>query len=420
MQHKDMGLVNRVFDEKTLSELAGGFHGIGHVRYSTTGGSYRENAQPLVTKYVKGIISIAHNGNLVNALDLRNELEQKGSIFQTTSDSEVIVSLIARERLVTPSIETAVVQAMKKLRGSFSLVIMSPKKIIAVRDPDGLRPLCIGKLENSYVFASESCALDAVGATFIRDVLPGEVVIASEDGLTSITENCGKPSSVCVFEYIYFARPDSIIENVSVYESRKMAGKILAEKFPVEADVVVPVPDSGIDAAIGYSHATGIPYGMGLLKNRYVTRTFISPTQAERVEAVKIKLNVIKSVVEGKRVVLVDDSIVRGTTSKRIISMLRAAGAKEVHMRISSPPFLHPCYFGTDVPSAEALFAHNYTHDEMCKILDVDSLVFIGVEDLPNLVPEKAGTFCKGCFTGSYPIPMESHSTIKEGFKIGQ
>lgn len=404
--YKDLGLVPEVFDEPTLKRLGGGQMAVGHVRYSTTGGNSRENAQPLVMKYAKGTIALAHNGNLVNAYELRQGLEEGGAIFQTTNDTEVIAYIIARSRLRTPSIESAVVESMKVLRGAYTLVLMSPRKLIAVRDPSGFRPLCIGSLGNSVVFASETCALDAIGAKFVRDVRPGEVVVATEDGLTSITEHCGAKRSLCVFEYIYFARPDSIVDGVSVHLSRREAGRCLARKYPVEADLVVGVPDSGLDAALGYAEQSGIPYGMGFIKNKYVGRTFIQPTQDQRDTSVRIKLNVLSSAVKGKRVIMVDDSIVRGTTSARIVSLLREAGATQVHMRVSAPPFTNPCYFGTDIDSRDNLIACKMSIPEICSSIGADTLGYLGIDDLEQLtLGEKIG-LCKGCFTGSYPVDV--------------
>lgn len=399
---KDMGLVNEVFTPESLEGLKGDI-GVGHVRYSTAGASTRENTQPLVLNYVKGTLALAHNGNLINAIDLRKELEYTGAIFQTTIDTEVIAYNIARERLNVANVESAVKNAMCKIKGAYSLVIMSPRKLIGARDPFGFRPLCIGKRENCYILSSESCALDAVGAEFVRDVLPGEIVTITKEGIKSDTSMCQKHIANCIFEYIYFARPDSNIDGVNVYNSRIIAGKILAQTHPVDADIVVGVPDSGNAAALGFSLESGIPYGMAFVKNSYVGRTFIKPKQSARESSVKIKLNVLKDVVKGKRVVMIDDSIVRGTTSERIVSMLKSAGAKEVHVRISSPPFLHPCYFGTDVPSDDQLIAHNNTVEQICEMLGADSLGYLSVERLGEIVGDNQG-FCSGCFTGKYPL----------------
>jgi amidophosphoribosyltransferase len=404
--HKDLGLIPEVFDEATLKSISGGDIAIGHVRYSTTGGNIRENAQPLVMKYVKGTISLAHNGNLVNAYELRQELELNGAIFQTTNDSEVMAYVIARNRLKTRSIEQAVVESMKTLRGAYSIVVMSPRKLIAARDPNGFRPLCMGRLGGSVVFASESCALDAIGATFDRDIEPGEVVVVSDGSVTSIKEHCGGKSSLCIFEYIYFARPDSNIDGESVHLARQRAGELLAKAYPVEADLVVGVPDSGIDAALGYAHGAGIPYGIGFIKNKYVGRTFIQPTQGQRNTAVRIKLNALANAVRGKRIVMVDDSIVRGTTSAHIVSLLRDAGATEVHVRVSSPPFRNPCYFGTDIDSREKLIACRLSVEEIGKEIGADSLGYLDAADLDKLAPNSKCGFCKGCFTGNYPIEV--------------
>ncbi|MCI9669698.1 MAG: amidophosphoribosyltransferase, partial [Oscillospiraceae bacterium] len=349
--HKDIGLVPDVFNRETLEKLGRGNMAVGHCRYSTTGTVNAVNSQPLVVRHCKGALAMAHNGNLVNAAQLRQDLEMNGAIFHTTNDSEVISYIITQERLKSKSIEDAIEKAMDKIKGAYCLIIMSPKKLIAVRDPNGFHPLCIGKTEKGYVFASESCALDSIGAQFVRDVEPGEIAIADETGLRSIRTHCGRPSSLCVFEYVYFARPDSVIEGVSVHAARRKAGALLYRQNPVEADVVIGVPDSGLDAALGYAQESGIPYGVGFVKNRYIGRTFIQPTQGERENAVHIKLNAMKETVCGKRVVMVDDSIVRGTTSARIVKLLRDAGAKEVHFAVSSPPFLNPCYFGTDIDS---------------------------------------------------------------------
>ncbi|SDB03437.1 amidophosphoribosyltransferase [Butyrivibrio sp. INlla16] len=402
--HKDMGLVNEAFNHEIISGMHGDI-GVGHVRYSTAGSSTRENAQPLVLNYVKGTLAMAHNGNLVNAPELREELAYTGAIFQTTIDSEVIAYHIARERLNTPNVEGAVANAMKKIKGAYSLVIMSPRKLIGARDPNGFRPLVIGKRDNSYILASETCALDTIGAEFIRNVEPGEIVtISPEKGIES---NLQMTNSVkhghCIFEYIYFARPDSVLDGVSVYESRIKAGRFLAMDSPVEADVVVGVPESGNCAALGYSMESGIPYGQAFVKNQYIGRTFIKPGQKSRESSVQVKLNALKNAVEGKRVIMIDDSIVRGTTSDRIVRMLRDAGATEVHMRVSSPPFLWPCYFGTDVPAREQLIAYNRSIDEICKIIGADSLGYLREERLSELVNNKFD-ICKGCFTGDYPI----------------
>ncbi|MBC8536784.1 amidophosphoribosyltransferase [Feifania hominis] len=413
---KDIGLVPDVFTEPVLNRLTGHM-AIGHCRYSTTGNPTRENAQPLVTKYVKGTLALAHNGNLTNSNKLRRELEHSGAIFQSTNDTEVITYVIAKERLHTKTVEEAIENAMDHLEGAYSLVIMSPQKLIAARDPDGFRPLCMGKLENSYVFASESCAIDAIGATFIRDIDPGEVVVVDEKGPRSLRRHCGKKPSICIFEYVYFARPDSVIEGASVHQARQEAGKYLAIEHPVEADIVVGVPDSGLDAALGYAKQSGIPYGIGFIKNRYIGRTFIQPTQGQRETSVRIKLNPLASAVKGKRVVMVDDSIVRGTTSKRIVNSLREAGAKEIHMRVSSPPFLNPCYFGTDIDSRDKLIANNHSLQEIRRHLGVESLGYLSIENLRKIPVGAKCHFCEGCFTGKYPIDVDEDDQSKNIFE---
>ena len=407
LSHKGMGLVNEVFTEEHLSQMKGDI-GVGHVRYSTAGGSTRENAQPLVLNYIKGTLGLAHNGNLINAPELRRELELGGAIFQTTIDSEVIAYHIARERVKTKNVEGAVANAMKKMKGAYSLIVMSPRKLIGARDPYGFRPLCIGKRDNAYILTSETCALDTIGAEFVRDVEPGEIVtITPKDGIVSDRSMCldpdsGEKTGRCVFEYIYFGRPDSHIDGISVYNSRLKAGKYLAMDSPVEADLVVGVPESGNVAALGYSMQSGIPYGMAFFKNSYVGRTFIKPKQSSRESSVRVKLNVMREAIEGKRIVIIDDSIVRGTTSDRIVRMLREAGAKEVHMRVSSPPFLYPCYFGTDVPACDQLIAYNRSLEEVREIIGADSLAYLQLDRLPQLA--EGLPICDGCFTGKYPL----------------
>ena len=402
---KGLGLVNEVFDEENLNELRGNL-GVGHVRYSTAGGTRAENAMPLVLNYVKGTLAIAHNGNITNAVELRHELEYTGAIFQTTIDSEVIAYHIARERLNVKKVEDAVKRAMKKIKGGYALVIGSPRKMIGVRDPHGLKPLCIGRRENTYFLASESCAVAAVDGEFVRDVLPGEVVSFTRDGMESDLSMAVDPvrQARCIFEYIYFARTDSTLDGVNVYHARITAGKALAESYPVEADLVVGVPDSGLVAAKGYSEQSGIPYGMAFHKNSYVGRTFIKPKQSQRESSVKIKLNVIEEVVRGKRIVMVDDSIVRGTTCANIIKMLKKAGATEVHVRISSPPFVYPCYFGTDVPSNEQLIAHSHTTEQIRELIGADSLGYMEIGKLRSMVDGLA--YCDACFTGRYPMEV--------------
>ena len=400
---KGMGLVNEVFNSENLSKLHGNI-GVGHVRYSTAGESIPSNAQPLVINYVKGTLMLAHNGNLINANELRDELAYTGAIFQTTIDSEVIAYLVARERINAKTAQEAVTNAMKKLRGAYALVISSPRKLIGARDPFGFKPLCIGKRDNAYILASETCALDTIGAEFVRDVLPGEVVTIDKDGIKSDTSMClpKAKEARCVFEYIYFARPDSNFDGVSVYHSRIMAGRFLAMDSPVEADIVVGVPESGNAAAMGYAMESGIPYGTAFVKNSYVGRTFIKPQQKSRESSVRIKLNVLKEAVCGKRVIMIDDSIVRGTTSDRIVQMLKDAGATEVHVRISSPPFLYECYFGTDIPSRDQLIAHNRTIEEINEIIGADSLGYLRVERLKEIAGGLG--ICTGCFDEKYPM----------------
>lgn len=403
--YKGMGLVNEVFTQDNLEPMHGDI-GVGHVRYSTAGASTRENAQPLVLNYVKGTLALAHNGNLINAMELRKDLEYTGAIFQTTIDSEVIAYHIARERLNSNSVEEAVGRACQKIKGAFALVVMSPRKLVGARDPYGFKPLCIGKRDNAYILASETCALDTIGAEYVRDVLPGEIVTITPEGGIQSDLSLALPKEKearCIFEYIYFARPDSHIDGVSVYASRIKAGRFLAMDSPVDADLVVGVPESGNAAALGYSLQSGIPYGTAFVKNGYVGRTFIKPKQAQRESSVKVKLNVLKEAVAGKRVVMIDDSIVRGTTSARIVSLLKNSGAKEVHVRISSPPFKHPCYFGTDIPSEDQLIATGKTVDEICKIIGADSLGYLEVDRLSEMICGGTG-FCDACFTGNYPM----------------
>jgi len=413
--HKDLGLVAEVFTPQVLQNLGSGNMAIGHVRYSTTGAPQVMNAQPIKVQHKKGNMAIAHNGNLTNSDELREKMEMEGCIFHTTSDTEVIAYTITRARLTEPSIEKAVERAMFVLKGAYSLVIMSPRKLIAARDPKGFRPLCMGKIGDAYVFASESCAFDSIGAEFIRDLEPGEIVVAAPDAngkpiLTEIKTHCGGKKHLCVFEYVYFARQDSVIEGESVHVARKRAGRLLALSNPVAADVVIGNPDSALDAALGYAEESGIPYGMGIAKNRYIGRTFIQPTQNQRTASVAIKLSPLKATVNGKRVVLVDDSIVRGTTTKHIVHKLRECGATEVHLRISSPPFRCPCYFGTDVDSVDNLIANKYTVEQIAKELGADSLSYLSVEDVRRIAEVDNAEFCVGCFTGEYPVepPQDS------------
>jgi len=401
--HKGAGLVNEVFTREALMKMPEGKMAIGHCLYGSVGNA-SENIQPLLINHLKGAMALAHNGCLTNALEIREELEQKGMIFHTSSNSEVIAYAIIQERVRCGSIEEAVRAAMKVIKGAYSLVIMSPSKLIAARDPQGIRPLCMGTLGEDVVFASESCALNAIGATFERDIEPGEVVVVSKNGVKSYKPEQKEETGLCVFEYIYNARPDSVIDGASVHEARLQAGAFLAQEHPVDADVVIGVPDSGLDAALGYARESGIPYGIGFIKNKYIGRTFIQPTQKERQDAVRIKLNVVSATVKGKRVVMVDDSIVRGTTSIPIIKLLRDAGAKEVHMRLSSPPFIRPCYFGTDVASVENLIAANHTVEEIKEIIGVDSLGYLSVEACDKLAKGCGLKLCKGCFTGEYPV----------------
>lgn len=404
---RDTGLVNEVFTDERLAALGKGNIAVGHVRYATTGSDSKQNAQPLLINHHKGRMALAHNGNLTNSLELRTALEARGSIFHTTTDSEVIAYTIVQERLRCGSIEDAVAAAMDTLEGAYSLVIASPSKLIAARDKHGFRPLCMGqRSDGTVVFASESCALDAVGARFVRDIAPGEVVTVSAEGMKSDRRRCGlAPKRLCVFEYIYFARPDSVVDGASVCLARQRAGAFLAAAHPVEADVVIGVPDSGLDAAIGYAKASGIPYEIGFTKNKYVGRTFIAPTQGERDAGVNIKLNPIRAVVAGKRVVLVDDSIVRGTTCRRTVQLLREAGAREIHMRVSAPPFIAPCYYGTDIDSAENLIANHHSVTEIARIIGVDSLGYLSLAEAALLTGEDTG-FCTACFSGEYPTAV--------------
>jgi len=412
---KDMGLVPDVFNDITLQQLKGTM-AVGHVNYSKGNGGFRESAQPMVREYKKGTLTIANNGSLINAAELRNQFEANGAVFHGTSDAEIIANVIAKERISSHSAEEAVNKMMKIIKGSYSMIVMTPRKMIGCRDPYGMRPLSLGKLDNSYILSSETCAFDAIGAEFIRELEPGEIVIISGDKVTSIRDNVTDNRNICIFEYIYFARPDSVIEGTSVYEARKNAGKVLAQEHPVEADLVFGVPDSGLCAAIGYSEESGIPYGYGLIKNRYIGRTFIQPEQSERQNMVKIKLNVLADAVKGKRVVMVDDSIVRGTTIRNIVRMLKEAGALEVHVRISSPPFMHPCYFGTDVPSKGHLIACRMDLDEIAKAIEADSLGYLSIEGIKKLLPGRTSGYCQGCFTGEYPmdIPQDDDEAKNE------
>ena len=408
---KDKGLVNDVFTTEIINSLGEGNIAVGHVRYGTTGSNDRSNAQPIVVNHIKGKMALAHNGNLINSGELRRELELQGSIFHTTSDTEVISYIITKERLSAPSIEQAVNSAMNRIKGAYSLVVMSPSKLIAVRDENGFRPLCYGKTaDGRYIVASESCALDAVGAEFVRDIKPGEIVVFEKSGVRSIEDHCKKsPCSLCVFEYIYFARPDSVIDGCPVHTARQRAGAFLALEHPVQADVVIGVPDSGLDAALGYAKQSGIPYEIGFIKNKYIGRTFIAPGQKSREDKVKIKLNPIAEVAKGKRIVMIDDSIVRGTTSARIVKLLREAGAKEIHMRVSAPPFMNPCYYGTDIDSRENLIACKHSVEEIAKIIGVDSLGYLSVDSVKQIAKGVCGTgYCTACFDGNYPTAVPS------------
>ena len=419
VSHKDLGLVSEVFSGEALSRLPKGTMAVGHARYGTTGGTNRNNCQPIEVNHQKGRMALAHNGNIINALELRTQLELDGAIFHTTSDTEVISYIITDERLKLSSIEDAVCSAVSQLEGAFALVIMSPTKLIAVRDKYGLKPVCFGKTEDGdFVVASESCALDAVNAKFVRDLEPGEIVVFSKEGVRSITTHCNKAKRAsCVFEYVYFSRPDSVIDGCTVSTARIRAGEFLARTHPVEADVVLGCPDSGIDSAIGYSRESGIPFMTGFIKNKYIGRTFISPTQKMRENQVRIKLNPVKEVVAGKRVVLVDDSIVRGTTSRRIVKLLKDAGATEVHLRIASPEFLFPCYYGTDVDSKDNLIACTYSVEEIARFVGADTLGYLTLDQMKKVAGEKlCDGFCTACFDGKYPTQIPK-DTAKSRFE---
>ena len=408
---KDTGLVSQIFDAERLSKLGPGNMAVGHVRYGTTGSGDRKNAQPIVVNHLKGNMALAHNGNLVNSYELRTELEEQGSIFHSTSDTEVIAYVITKERLHTKNIEDAVCEALGRLEGAYSLIIMSPSKLIAARDPHGFRPLCYGQRDDgTYIIASETCALDAVNARFIREIEPGEVVTITKDGIKSNREHCGGKKSFCVFEYLYIARPDSICEGCSVHAARIRAGELLAEAYAIDADIVVGVPDSGTDAAIGYSHRSGIPYDIGLIKNKYIGRTFIAPEQGLREEMVSIKLNVVRPVIEGKRVILVDDSIVRGTTCAKIVKRLREGGATEVHLLSSAPKYLNPCYYGVDIDTRETLIAANHPTEEIAKIVGADSIHFLSIEDVKKITGGDGTGFCYACFDGLYPTKTPTNA----------
>ncbi len=399
--HKGMGLVSEVFHKETLDTLTGNI-GIGHVRYSTTGQSCIENAQPLILNYLKGTLALVHNGNIKNAAELRDSLQKEGAIFRGSTDSEVIAYLIAKERTKCGTIEEAVTKVAGFLKGGYALIVMSPRKIIGIRDPLGLKPLCLGRRGKEYILSSESCALNAIDAEFVRDIEPGEIVSITKDGISSDRSLCQCKHAHCIFEYIYFARLDSCMDGISVYNSRIKAGRLLAQSYPVDADLVVGVPDSGLTAAVGYSQESGIPFGLAFYKNSYVGRTFIKPTQKERESAVHMKLSVLPEVVRGKRLVLIDDSIVRGTTIAGLITLLKKAGAVSVHVRISSPPFLYPCYYGTDVPSNKELIAADNSPEEIARRIGADSLGYMKLEDLSAMSDNLP--LCRACFDNQYPI----------------
>jgi len=404
--HNDEGLLNEAFNEMILNYLKGNI-AIGHVRYASSDTKGRENNLPYVSKYTKGQIAISYNGALVDSNTLRSNLEDAGAMFHTSSDAEIFAYMISRERLKTVSTEQAILNIMERVSGAYSFAIMTPNKLIAVRDPKGFRPLCMGSLGDAVIIASESCAIDAVGGKFIRDVQPGEVVVITKDGVESHIEKCGQKTSCCIFEHIYFARPDSVIDGQSVHFARQEAGRCLAKRDSKNiADIVIGVPDSGLDAALGYSKESGIPYGVGLNKNRYIGRTFIQTKQGERENLVRLKLNPMPAVLKGKRVVIVDDSIVRGTTCAHLIELVRHAGATEVHFRISSPPFLNPCYFGTDIDSRDKLIACRLTTEEIRKEIGADSLAYLAVDDLKDIVKDTDLDFCDACFTGNFPVKI--------------
>lgn len=409
--HKNMGLVGDVFEQGHFENLRGSIS-VGHVRYATAGGRTIENAQPFLNTFKLGGIALAHNGQLVNYEPLREMLEDSGNTFSSTSDTEVILKLIARN--YKKGLETAIVNTIQLIKGSYALCIMTEDTLIGVRDPNGIRPLVLGKVDNGYILASESCAIDAVNGEFVRDIAPGEIVIISKDGIKSINFDEKTSKQTCVFEYVYFARPDSVIDGIPVQSARYKMGEVLAKESSVDADVVIGVPDSGIGAAMGYAKASGIPYVTGIIKNKYIGRTFIAPTQAERENMVFVKLNAIRSDLEGKRVVVIDDSIVRGTTSRRLVQILRRAGAKEVHFRVSSPPVKFPCYLGIDTPSKNELISSTHELEEIRNEIGADSLAFISLDGmigaLNNAVCQKSecqnlrSGFCKGCFCGEYPV----------------
>ncbi len=422
--YKDSGLVNEVFTPAVMKGLGMGQIAVGNVRYGTLDTKDRINAEPIVVNHSKGRMAIAIDGKLVNGAELKAEMELQGSIFHTGNDAEIISALIIKERITSSSIEEAVGKAMRRLKGGYSLVVMSPQKLIAARDENGVHPICYGKRgDGEYIIASETCALHAVGAAPIRDLEPGEMLVFTKEGIRVNKDNCGKkPERLCVFEYLYTARPDSVIENCSVHLARKRAGMFLARTCGVEADVVIGAPDSGIDAAIGYAEESGIPYGLGIIKNKYIGRTFIDPGQNLREDKVRIKLNPVEETVKGKRVVLVDDSIVRGTTMARVVKLLREAGATEIHVRSSAPQFLNPCYYGTDIASRDVLIACNHTPEEMARIFGADSVGFLSVEDVFKIA--KSGDckgYCAACFDGNYPTEQPtSTGESKYDYKISE
>jgi amidophosphoribosyltransferase len=407
--HKDMGLISEVFNDVILNHLKGQ-SAIGHVRSSLAGSNTRENVQPMSVKYKSGQMSLAHNGSLLNASELRGSMEEYGAIFQTTSDTEVVANLISRYSVLNKNIDEILVKVTEDIKGSYAMTILTPEQLIGIRDPLGIRPLCIGMIENSYVIASESSALDAVGASFLRDVNPGEIVIIDKKGLRSIKAQQSSESRLCIFEFVYFARPDSSIDGASVHHARVEAGRILAREHPVEADLVIGAPDGGLNAALGFSRETGIPYGQGLLKNKYVGRTFILPEQEQRETGVRIKFNAMRDEIEGKRIVMVDDSIVRGTTTMRIVQLLKKAGAKEVHMRVSSPPCKFPCQYGIDISSSEQLVASTYSEDEIRRMIGADSLGYLSLEGLLKTPKGSKCGFCTACFSGDYPIKISKRN----------
>ena len=415
--HKAMGHVNEAFDEDALTKLVGTL-AIGHVRYSTAGESKLLNAQPIVVDSVHGQFAICHNGNLVNAGELRDTLVREGAIFQTNSDTEALVHLYARSR--ESGSEAAIVDAISQVRGAFSFVIMTKDRIIGVRDPHGFRPLALGQLGDAWVMCSETCALDLIGATYVRDVEPGEVLIASTEGLKSIKPFAQAPQSQCVFEHVYFARPDSYVFGESVNEVRTSLGRRLAGESPADADVVVPIPDSGMCAAVGFAEASGLPMRMGLIRNHYVGRTSIEPQQSIRHFGVRVKLNPVRSIIEGKRVVLVDDSIVRGTTSRKIVRMVRSAGAREVHMRISCPPTISPCFYGVDTPKRSELIGATHSLEEIRKYLDADSIAYLSLDGLASGVRGGRAKYCTSCYTGEYPVefPRDEAAYLQLALKL--